>query len=121
MVCCSVKNFFGNHDLESCPSSWGLASFMLPSTSLASLKFTNHSLADIDVLLAATTVSELMAKVEKILNYEATAGNSISLTTGKQWSSGDSMADEVSKNETKYLGGKSCWLLFWLMIYHILP
>ena len=81
---------------------------MLPSTSLASLKFTNHSLAD--VLLTATTVSELMARVEKILNYEVTAVK-CSQTTGKLWSSGDSMADEVSKNETKYLGGKSCWLL----------
>ena len=91
---------------------------MLPSQSLASLKFTNHSLAD--VLLTATTVSELMAKVEKILNYEVTAINS-SRTTGKLWSSGDSMADEVSENKEKYLGGKSCWLLFWLMIYHILP
>ena len=61
-----------------------------------------------------------MAKVEKILNYEVTAVNS-SRTTGKLWPSGDSMAVEVSENEENYLGGKSCWLLLWLMIYQILP
>ena len=91
---------------------------MLPSTSLASLKFTNHSRAD--VLLAATTVSELMARVEKILNYTVRAVNS-SQTTGELWPSGDNMTDEVSENKEKYLGGKSCWLLLCLMIYHILP
>ena len=44
-----------------------------------------------------------MARFENITQLKAV--NS-SVITGKQWSSGDSMAVEVSENEAKYLGGK---------------
>ena len=44
-----------------------------------------------------------MARFENITQFKAV--NS-SVITGKQWSSGDSMAVEVSENEAKFLGGK---------------
>ena len=49
-------------------------------------------------------VSELMAKVENITGLRAV---NQSVTTGKTWTSGDSMAVEVSANDRKYFGGLS--------------
>ena len=57
------------------------------------------------ILFAATIVSELMARVEKFTDGKLKAVNS-SIATGEPWSSGASMAVEVSQNKDKYFGGK---------------
>ena len=57
------------------------------------------------ILFAATIVSELMARVEKFTDGQLKVVNS-SIATGEPWSSGASMAVEVSQNGDKYFGGK---------------
>ena len=50
------------------------------------------------------TVTDLMTKVEAIGGVKAVNG---SLSTGKLWSSAQSMAEEVSRHDNDYNGGES--------------